>query len=593
MGIRIVLTGPSGIQVLDAGGRSPDRVVVEAWIIDSAAIVGKEVNWNFLPARMARMKPGNKLADAMRRGQSGSMPELDPSMISSVELCCALGEQKLAEEQPEAAIAYFKRAVDLDPGSVHGWFGRGFSYTLMKEYAASIEFYRKAIALDPTLAIAYHNLGRSLHETGQPDLAWEAFRQSLGLGFEATRKDVAVFIPGCPSASNQMVLAERKKWAQALAKTDGGRRNASAVSRDVDKHPLKIGYVSAFFHKDNWMKPVWGLLDQHDRESFQVHLFSDRTDLTPGIQAHLRPGDRFHDLSSLASDEAAAVIANHGIDILVDLNGYSYPQRFPVFLRKPAPLVVGWFNMYATTGFDCFDYLIGDDCVIPETEERWYSEKIVRVPGSYLTFNVAYDVPDVVEPPCTRDGVVTFGSLISQYKITGGVIDAWAAILDETPGSRLLIRNAFLGSRSNRQFLHARLEARGIAGDRITLEGPAPHVEFLQTYDHIDIALDAFPYNGGTTTTEAIWQGVPVVAWRGDRWVSRTSATLLQAAGLDELVADDVPGYISVAASLAREPEKLVSMRRNMREKLLASRACDTAGFARSMESIYRKILEN
>jgi len=356
---------------------------------------------------------------------------------------------------------------------------------------------------------------------------------------------------------------------------------------------LKIGYVSAFFHKDNWMKPVWGLLDKHDRENFEVHLFSDRTELTPEIRAHLRPGDRFHDLSDLTSDEAAAVIANHGIDILVDLNGYSYPQRFPVFLRKPAPLVVGWFNMYATTGFDCFDYLVGDDCVIPESEERWYSEKIVRVPGSYLTFNVAYDVPDVIKPPCTRNGFVTFGSLISQYKITGGVIDAWSAILDETPGSRLLLRNAFLGSRSNRQFLRARLGDRGIAGDRITLEGPAPHFEFLQTYDRIDIALDAFPYNGGTTTTEAIWQGVPVVAWRSDRWVSRTSATLLQAAGLDCLIADDVPGYVRIAVSLAREPEKLVSMRRNMRDKLLASRACDTAGFARSMESIYRKILES
>ena len=539
---------------------------------------------------MARMKPGNKLADAMRQGAPGPMPELQPSMISSAELCCALGEQRLSEDRPAEAMDYFKRAVELDPASLHGWFGQGFCYTVMKEYAASIEFYRKANELDPTLAIAHHNLGRSLHETGQPDLAYASFRQSLKLGFEATRKEVAVFIPGCPSASNQTVLAERQKWAATISKSDGGRQQTIAASREADESPLKIGYVSAFFHKDNWMKPVWGLIDQHDRDGFQVHLFSDRTDLIPGIQAHLRTDDRFHDLSDLTNDEAAAAIANAGIDILVDLNGYSYPQRFPVFLRKPAPLVVGWFNMYATTGFDCFDYLIGDHCVIPASEERWYVEKIARVPGSYLTFNVAYDVPPVSEPSCTRNGFVTFGSLISQYKITGQVIDAWCAILDATPGSRLLLRNAFLGSSANRRFLRARFARRGVGAERLSLEGPAPHYEFLETYDRIDIALDAFPYNGGTTTTEAIWQGVPVVAWRGDRWVSRTSATLLEAAGLHELVADDVAGYVDIATRLARDFDRLASMRQEMRDKLVGSRACDTAGFARSMENLYREI---
>lgn len=542
---------------------------------------------------MARMKPGNKLADAMRQGIPGAMPELQPSTIGSAELCCALGEQRLSEDRPSEAMDYFRRAVELDPGSVHGWFGQGFCHTLMEEYAASIGFYRKANELDPTLAIAHHNLGRSLHETGQPDLAYASFQKSLELGFEATRKEVAVFIPGCPSASNKTVLAERRKWSKSLVKAEGGRPKTFAARRDGDGGPLKIGYVSAFFHKDNWMKPVWGLIDQHDRDGFQVHLFSDRTELTPAIREHLQAGDRFHDLSELSNDEAAAVIAKTGIDILVDLNGYSYPQRFPVFVPKPAPLVVGWFNMYATTGFDCFDYLIGDDRVIPPSEERWYSEKIARVEGSYLTFNVAYDVPAVKEPPCTRNGFVTFGSLISQYKITGKVIDAWCAILKESPGSRLLIRNAFLGKRSNRQFLRARFAKRGIAGECISLEGPAPHFEFLETYDRIDIALDAFPYNGGTTTTEAIWQGVPVVAWHGDRWVSRTSATLLEAAGLDALIADDIDGYVGVATQLARDFEGLKAMRRNMREKLLRSRACDTVNFARSMESLYREIRKN
>lgn len=338
------------------------------------------------------------------------------------------------------------------------------------------------------------------------------------------------------------------------------------------------------------MKPVWGLLEQHDRERFQIHLFADRTELTPAIEAFLGPGDRFHDMSALSNAEAADLIRAQEIDILIDLNGYSYPPRFPAFLRKPAPLIVGWFNMYATTGFDCFDYLVGDNCVIPPEEEPYYSEEIIRVPGSYLTFTVGYDVPDVSPPPCIENGHVTFGSLISQYKITEKVIRSWCKILKATPDSRLLLRNASLGKDTNRRYLLSQFVKRGIPAGRLTMLGPAAHYEFLETYSDIDIALDAFPYNGGTTTTEAIWQGVPVVTYWGNRWVSRTSATLLRSAGLGDLVARDVLAYVHTAVQLANDPQKLKAMRETMREKLLASDVCDTRAFARSMERIYLDI---
>ncbi|MGA9573539.1 MAG: tetratricopeptide repeat protein [Lysobacterales bacterium] len=536
------------------------------------------------------MKPVNKLTSALEKAISGKTPENLPAAFDSPELYCALGEQQLQEGRPEDALGLFQKAVALDPGSAHGWFGQGMAYTDMQEYAASLDFFRRVIELDPKLAIAHHNLGRSLQELGQADSAHQSFQKSIGLGFEATRRVVAVTIPGCPSAGNKTVLAERRKWAGSLQKSIHGKRKKHPIKKDKDKACLKIGYVSAFFHKDNWMKPVWGLIDQHDREGFQIHLLSDRTKLTSAIGAHLQAGDRFHDLSDLSNDEAANTIAALKIDILVDLNGYSYPERFPVFLGKPAPLTVGWFNMYATTGFDCFDYLIGDDCVIPGSEARYYSEKIARVGGSYLTFSIAYDVPGVSEPPCISNGFITFGSLISQYKMTDQVIDTWCEILKKTAGSRLLVRNSALGKSSNREFLRSRFADRDISDERISLEGPAPHFEFLETYNRIDIALDAFPYNGGTTTTEAIWQGVPVVTYWGDRWASRTSATLLLAAGLDELLAQDITGYVDIATRLAGQHEKLQGMRQNMRDKLLGSQACDTVSFARSMEKLYREI---
>ena len=509
------------------------------------------------------------------------------------EFYCLLGEQQLQNGHTDKALVFFQTAVKMDPSLTRGWFGHGMVYTNEGEFAASIKYFQKAIDLQPELAIAHHNLGRSLHEVGQSDLAYGSFQKSINLGFSATLKEVAIFIPGCPSATNQTVLEERRKWADSIPRPTTDKPGKYAVNRDISKACLKIGYVSAFFHQGNWMKVVWGLIDQHNRENFQVHLFSDRAKLTPAIQKHLQPADRFHDMTDLSNEEAAAAIAKQEIDILVDLNGHSYPGRFPVFMHRPAPLIIAWFNVYATTGFDCFDYLVGDDCVIPRSEEPWYCEKIARMDGSYLAFGVAYDVPEVSEPPCIENGFVTFGSLISQYKITEKVIDAWCEILERSPGSRLLIRNAALGKQSNRHFLRSQFINRGIADERILLEGPAPHFEFLKTYNRIDIALDAFPYNGGTTTIEALWQGVPVVAFWGDRWVSRTSATILRTAGFADLVAESPHDYIHLAGHLGENPEQLKSMRLNMRENLLQSDACDTVAFARSIEKLYREIWEN
>jgi predicted O-linked N-acetylglucosamine transferase (SPINDLY family) len=283
-------------------------------------------------------------------------------------------------------------------------------------------------------------------------------------------------------------------------------------------------------------------------------------------------------------------IEAEGIDLLVDLNGYSAMERLPLIALHPAPVVAGWFNLYATTGVSGYDYLIGDERVIPREEEKYYCEKIVRMPGSYLTFEVTYPVPPVADPPCLAGGGVTFGSLAPLYKITEQAVAAWSRILQRVPGSSLMIRNRELGSKGARGFLHSLFERHGVSSIRLRLEGPAEHYQFLETYGAIDIALDTFPYNGGTTTTEAIWQGAPVVAFSGDRWVSRTSASILHAAGLGELVGGSLEDYVEISVRLAQSPERLLDLRRNARTRLAASSVCDTETFARNMEQIYTEL---
>jgi predicted O-linked N-acetylglucosamine transferase (SPINDLY family) len=265
-------------------------------------------------------------------------------------------------------------------------------------------------------------------------------------------------------------------------------------------------------------------------------------------------------------------------------------------MLRPAPVIIGWFNMYATTAIPCYDYLIGDRHVVRQGEEVHYSEHIARVGGSYLTFKVGYRVPDVAPPPCAASGHLTFGSLCSRYKISPEVIGAWSEILRRCPETRLLLRNAGLENETEREHFVTEFERRGVSRSRLELLGRAPHFEFLETYSRIDLALDTFPYNGGTTTTEAIWQGVPVVAFDGATWASRTSATILREGGLGAWVADDLKGYSELAVRWGNDPaaaRKLAALRSSMRDRLSGSSACDTITFAREMESLYRDMWRN
>jgi protein O-GlcNAc transferase len=451
---------------------------------------------------------------------------------------------------------------------------------------------RHVLALRPDAAGARCNLAEVLFQLGEADLAAAEYARAADQGDEEVRAlalgTLACIAPGCPGLDNAAVLALRRRWA-AMAGRDI-QPLGPAPARAGDK--LRIGYVSAHFGARNWMKPVWGVINRHDRARFEIHLISDGADPSAASGYVDHPEDRIWPVAGMANGELARRVREAGLDVLVDLSGYSHPPRLPLFLYRPAPQQIAWFNMYATSGLDAFDVLVGDAAVLPSEEERHYCERIVRVPGSYLAFEVGYPVPDVAPPPAQRNGWLTFGCLGSAHKITDPVVAAWSRILLGAPASRLLVRNQLLDDASNRLALMARFARHGVSPERLTLRGGAEHFDFLRGYDEIDVALDTFPYNGGTTTTEALWQGVPVLTFNGDRWASRTSRSLLLAAGLDGWVTDDAAGYVEAAVRLALAedtPARLAALRRDMRARLAASPVCDTAGLCRSLEQLYGK----
>jgi predicted O-linked N-acetylglucosamine transferase (SPINDLY family) len=486
------------------------------------------------------------------------------------------------------AVEHYREALARDASLFDAWYGLGFAQGAIEEYGEAIEAMRRALALKPDATRLRVNLAEALFALGHVSEAVREYERAAGEGDPVARdmalRNIACIAPGDPAMDNLAIMRARRRWAEAEA------ASIRPVQPDWRPgHKLKIGYLSSFFGSRNWMKMFMGVINAHDRDRFEVHLIAtgDLPTAEAGYCDH--PDDRVWEIGDLRNEELAGHIADARLNVLIDLNGYSDLARMPVLLHRAAPIQLAWANMYATTGFSTIDCVVGDVWTIPPEEERFCVERVRRVPHTYLAFDVFYPVPNVAPPPWPQTGHVTFGSLMSAYKITDQVIASWSRILLGVPESRLLLRNRALGQASNRADVEARFAGNGIGAARLSLEGGGEHLDFLRTYDRIDIALDAFPYNGGTSTAEAIWQGVPLLTFNGDRWASRTSRSILMAAGLGDWVAGDQPGFEAMAIGLGLAPEGLPGIRAGLRAKVAASAACDTDGLCRALEGIYRE----
>ena len=344
--------------------------------------------------------------------------------MTDIETADAL---QLAGDVDAAADAY-RRVIAADQDNVAAWHGLGAARLRAGAYGEANEALLRAVRLRLDEVGAWGLLAEALFNLGDVERAIDAYRRAAATA--STRalaeENVAIIIPGSASAGNAGVFAARRAWGQHLA---DGVSPVERPPRPPSGGKLRIGYVSAFFDKANWMKPVYGVINRHDRDRLEVHLVS--LGGAPSASAGYREHD--HDViwqvGSCDDEQVARLLAAAGIDVLVDLNAYSAPKWLRLFLRRPAPVQLSWFNSFATSGLDCFDGIIGDDAVIPAAEEGFYTERVLRVRGTYLAFEVLRAVPDVAPPPSTsKQGSLTFGALASAYKLTDLTLDIWTRI---------------------------------------------------------------------------------------------------------------------------------------------------------------------
>jgi predicted O-linked N-acetylglucosamine transferase (SPINDLY family) len=351
---------------------------------------------------------------------------------------------------------------------------------------------------------------------------------------------------------------------------------------------LKIGYVSPDFRTHPIGRFMLPLLKAHDRKQFEIYCYSGTRfpdEVTSALRQH---ADIWHDAPNLSDPALANLIHRDRIDILVDLTMHMVHNRLLVFARKPAPIQITYLAYPGTTGLQAIDYRITDPYLDPPgMDEAVYSERTIRLPRSYWCYEPGLEAAlDVAPVPLLRNGFITFGCQNNYCKISPQAWNAWQRILSAVPQSRLLV---YTPPGDHRDTARQILADAGIDPSRL-LFSESRNIDYFRCYNRIDIALDSFPYVGGTTTCDALWMGVPVVTLAGRMASGRGGVSILTNIGLPDLIARTPEEYVAIAVALAADLPRLERLRSTMRDRMRNSPLMDPSPFAASMESIYRQV---
>jgi predicted O-linked N-acetylglucosamine transferase (SPINDLY family) len=296
----------------------------------------------------------------------------------------------------------------------------------------------------------------------------------------------------------------------------------------------------------------------------------------------------------LSDEEVRRQICADGIDVLIDLAGHTEGTRLPALASKPAPVTASWLGYPGTTGLPTIDYRITDPLADPEGSERLHTERLIRLPQGFLCYRPPAEAPEVLPPPALAREGVTFGSFNRLAKVTPEVVKVWARILHALPRARLLVKDALLRNEDFRRDFAESFAREGVGPERLDLRAFMPGLaDHLGAYGEVDVALDPFPYNGTTTTCEALWMGVPVVNLVGDRHAGRVGLSLLSRVGLDHLTASEIDSYVRIATVLAGDLPGLARLRGELRDRLRQSSLCDAPRFARAFEVALRAMWQD
>lgn len=509
-----------------------------------------------------------------------------------VQACCNLGAVLHDLMRLDEAEAMLRRALELKPDHAEAHGNLGNTLKELGRLTEAEASYRCALALRPELAEIHNNLGILLQDIGQLAEAEESYRHALELkpDYHKAHSNLLFLMNYNPAVAPAIAFAEARRYGERVA----GKVTSRFAKWLCAKQParLRIGFVSGDFRNHPVGYFLENLLKHLDQTVFELIAYptdSWSDELTARIKPYF---SAWKPLVGLNDETAAKLIHGDGVHILIDLSGHSRYNRLPVFAWKPAPVQVAWLGYFATTGVSEIDYLIADPVTLPESEEIHFTEKIWRLPETRLCFTAPDVEVDVSPLPALANGYVTFGCFNNLAKMNDGVVALWSRVLSAVPDSRLFLKSKQLGDAMVREQTLARFSKHGIAAGRLMMEGAESRAKYFAAYHRVDIALDPFPYPGGTTTVESLWMGVPVLNLSGESFLFRQGTGFLSNVGLMEWVSVTPDEYVASAAAYAADMQGLAELRGKLRQRVELSPIMDgrrfAANFATALQGMWR-----
>ncbi|HKD10373.1 MAG TPA: tetratricopeptide repeat protein [Bryobacteraceae bacterium] len=578
-----------------------------AWIRDLATVLAGLREW---PAALNRYRevlaksPSDEIALAgygralveLSRNEE-AIPPLEKAALvrNSRPVLVALGRALSAVGRPNDAVDVLERAVALEPERTEAYLALAEVYVRCGEHSIALEYWNAALKLSPDDPKARAGRIKTLWDLGELTLTLREIDSFVNRGM-ASESLHAFWLYIRMYDAEQTLESTRERCAEFGRRITPRRvrpradiahsRNSRSPGRN-----LRIGYLTGELVSGPAFYFLSPLIGNHDRREFDVFLYHTRERYDEATRWYSELGN-FVDCRLFDDEEIKRRIEDDRIDVLVNASGYFPDNAVRVFAGRAAAVQVAYPNCPSTTGIPAIDYILTDRWTCPKGHEAQYSEQAAFLPSGYLAYAPPADAPEIAPLPAMRNGFVTFGLFQRRAKTNPRVWDAVAAVMLGTPGSRLLLQHYDHtlddpDSRTRRSIIEE-LASRGVGEARILLRGARPHKEALACMAEADIALDAFPYQGQTTTCECLWQGVPVVALSGLTHVARVGSALLNRCGLGQLVATTSAEYVRIAVRLASDLGTLARLREGMRDRLRGSTLLDGRNLAREAEQLFR-----
>jgi protein O-GlcNAc transferase len=486
------------------------------------------------------------------------------------------------------AIANYDKALRLKPDSHEDWSNKAAALQALKQYDEAIEHYRRALSLNPDVDWIY---GDMLHAKMKIS-SWSNLTESLDEISQKVLSNEKVITPFNLLALNDDAVLHKKSAETYAENKYPENHSLGKISKRQSQEKIRVGYFSADFRNHAVSILTAELFELHDKNKFEIVAFSSGVDDKSPMRSRLRNAfNQFIDVSGMSDLAIAKLSREMHIDIAVDLGGYTADNRPGIFAYRAAPTQISYIGYLGTTGAGYYDYLLADKIIVPEGSEHLYSEKIAYLPS--------YQVNDRKRAISTRQfsrselGLPESGFVYccfnNNYKITPSTFDSWMKILKATDGSVLFLYAENEWAETN---LKKEAGARGVDGARLIFGKSIPPNEYLARYRACDLFIDTFPYNAGTTASDALWAGLPVLTLQGQSFASRMAASLLNAIGLPELITNTQAAYETLAIDLAKHPEKLEIINRKLAENRLKEPLFDTPLFTKNLEDLYIKLNE-